>query len=67
MSANKRGGLSIRARDNLAGYLFIAPSLIASGGATLWNGEMLTFLFTPQDSSDYMVTVAEIMASFRVG
>ena len=46
---------------------FIAPSLNASGCATLWNREMLTFLFTPQDSSDYMVTVAEIMASFRVG
>ena len=44
---------------------FIVPGLNASGCATLWNGEMLTFLFTPQDDSDYMLTVAEIMASFQ--
>ena len=44
---------------------FIVPGLNASGCATLWNGETLTFLFTPQDDSDYMLTVAEIMASFR--
>ena len=44
---------------------FIAPGLNASGCATLMNGEMLTFLFTPQDDSDYMLTVAEIMASFK--
>ena len=28
MTTKKSGGLSIKARDNLAGYLFIAPSLI---------------------------------------
>jgi len=44
---------------------FIAPGLNASGCATLWNGETLMFLFTPQDDSDYMLTVAEIMASFK--
>ena len=27
----------------------------------------LIFLFTPQQDSDYMLTVAEIMASFRMG
>ncbi len=44
---------------------FIASSLNASGCATLWDGDLLTFLFTPQDDSTYMLTVAEIMASFR--
>ena len=44
---------------------FINAGLNASGCATLMNGEMLTFLFTPQDDSDYMLTVAEIMASFK--
>ena len=44
---------------------FIAPGLNASGCATLRNGEALTFLFTPQDDSQYMLTVAEIMASYR--
>lgn len=44
---------------------FIMPGMNASGCATLFNGEMLTFLFTPQDDSDYMMTVAEIMASFK--
>lgn len=37
MSAKKRGGLSIRARDNLAGYLFIAPSLIGFCVFTLFG------------------------------
>ena len=44
---------------------FIVPGLNASGCATLLNGEMLTFLFTPQDDSEYMLTVAQIMASYR--
>ena len=44
---------------------FIVPALKASGCATLLNGEAITFLFTPQDDSEYMLTVAEIMASFR--
>ena len=45
---------------------FINADLNASGCATLLNGEMLIFLFTPQNDSDYMLTVAEIMASFRL-
>ena len=45
---------------------FIADDLNASGCATLMNGEMLTFLFTPQDDPEYMLAVAEIMASFRL-
>lgn len=44
---------------------FIAPDLNASGCSTLWNGEMLTFLFTPQSDTDFMLTVAGIMASFK--
>ena len=45
---------------------FIAADLNASGCATLLNGEQLTFLFTPQDDTEYMLAVAEIMASFRL-
>ena len=45
---------------------FIAQNLNASGCATLLNGETLTFLFTPQSDSEYMLTVARIMASFRL-
>ena len=44
---------------------FIVPGLNASGCATLLGGEALTFLFTPQADSDYMLTVAKIMASFN--
>lgn len=44
---------------------FIAPQINASGCSTLLNGEVLTFLFTPQDDQDYMVAVAEIMGSFQ--
>ena len=45
---------------------FIAGDLNASGCATLMNGEQITFLFTPQDDPEYMLAVAEIMASFRL-
>ncbi len=44
---------------------FIVPDLNASGCATLLGDRALTFLFTPQDDSDYMLAVAEIMASYR--
>ena len=43
---------------------FVAKDLNASGCATLLDGEALIFLFTPQDDSDYMLTVARIMASW---
>ena len=46
---------------------FIAPELNASGCATLLGGELITFLFTPQDDSEYMLTVAQIMASYARG
>jgi len=44
---------------------FIVPGLNASGCATLLNGEVITFLFTPQDDTDFMLTTAGIMAGFR--
>ena len=44
---------------------FIVPDMNASGCATVLNGQAITFLFTPQDDSDYMLTVARIMASFK--
>ncbi len=44
---------------------FIVPELNASGCSTLLGSEVFTFLFTPQDDSDYMLTVAEIMAGYR--
>ena len=45
---------------------FIIPDLNASGCVTLIDGHLLSFLFTPQDSKEYMLLVAEIMASFRM-
>ena len=44
---------------------FIVPGLNASGCTTLLGDELITFLFTPQDDTEYMLTVAEIMASFK--
>ena len=44
---------------------FISPRLNASGCSTLLEDRVVTFLFTPQDDSDYMLEVAAIMASFR--
>ena len=44
---------------------FIVPELNASGCATLMGEELVTFLFTPQDDSDYMLDAAQIMASYR--
>ena len=44
---------------------FIAPDLNASGCATIHGGELLTFLFTPQDDSDFMLVAAEIMAGIK--
>ena len=55
------GSLDLNGRTFAA---FIVPALNASGCATLLDGQALTFLFTPQDDSDYMLTVAEIMASY---
>ncbi len=44
---------------------FIAPGLNASGCATIHDKNLITFLFTPQDDSDYMLVAAGIMAGIR--
>lgn len=44
---------------------FLMPEANVSACATVLNGNVLTFLFTPQDDSDYIMQVAEIMASFH--
>ncbi len=45
---------------------FIAPALNASGCATFRDGQLITFLFTPQDDSDFMLEAAEIMSSIKL-
>ena len=54
--------LELNGRDFAA---FIAPEMNASGCATIHNGELITFLFTPQDESDYMLLAAQIMAGIK--
>ena len=54
--------LELNGRDFAA---FIAPEMNASGCATIHNGELITFLFTPQDDSDYMLLAAQIMAGIK--
>ncbi len=44
---------------------FIVPSLNASGCATIHDDNLIAFLFTPQDDSDYMLVAAQIMASIK--
>ena len=58
----KTSPLELNGRDFAA---FIAPELNASGCATIHNGELITFLFTPQDDSDYMLLAAQIMAGIK--
>ena len=58
----KTSPLELNGRDFAA---FIAPGLNASGCATIHNGELITFLFTPQDDSDYMLLAAQIMAGIK--
>ena len=58
----KTSSLELNGADFAA---FIAPALNASGVATLHNGRLITFLFTPQDDSDFMLVAAEIMASIQ--
>ena len=43
---------------------FIMPETNVSGCATVLNGNVLAFLFTPQDDADFMAQVARIMGSF---
>ena len=58
----KTSPLDLNGREFAA---FIAPGLNASGCATVHDDQLITFLFTPQDDSDYMLVAAEIMASIR--
>lgn len=51
--------------NGVAFAAFIAPRLNASGCATLRDGKVITFLFAPQDDSDYMLAAAGIMASIK--
>ena len=44
---------------------FIMSGENVSGCATLLGGDVLTFLFQPQDDADYIAQVAEIMGSFQ--
>ena len=43
---------------------FIDEMQNVSGCATLWGGEIVMFLFTPQSDSAYMMQATEIMESF---
>ena len=47
-------------------YLYILiQSTQVDGCATFRDGQLITFLFTPQDDSDFMLEAAQIMASIR--
>lgn len=43
---------------------FVLRNANTSGCATLYDGQLLTFLFTPQSDQEYMLLLARIMASF---
>ena len=43
---------------------FIAPAQNISACVTLFDGDLLAFIFTPQDDSAYMLTATGIMESF---
>ena len=58
----KTSPLELNGKDFAA---FVAPDLNASGCATIHDGQLITFLFTPQDDSDYMLVAAEIMAGIK--
>ena len=60
-SYEKTGELRFNGQTFLA---FIAADLNASGCMTILDGHLLTFIFTPQTDSDYMLLAAEIMDSF---
>jgi len=50
------------------GYSFIAfalPGQDVSGCMTLHNGNLLTFVYSPQSDSEYMMLAASIMDTFR--
>ena len=59
---NRTGALTF---GDTAFVAFIDPRRNASCCATLWNGELAVFMFTPQTDSDYMLTVSQLMESFN--
>lgn len=58
---SKTGNLSFNGASFVT---FIDSARNASCCATLLNSRLLTFIFTPQSDSDYMLTVSRLMATF---
>lgn len=60
----KTGDLTFNGQKFLA---FIDPNQNISGCMTLLDGDLLTFIFTPQNDSDYMLLAASIMNCYAQG
>ena len=60
-SLEKTGDLTFGDQPFIA---FIDGAHNASGCATLWGDDIVTFLFTPQDDADYMLLATETMETF---
>lgn len=58
----KTGDLTFNGQKFLA---FIDPNQNISGCMTLLDGNLLTFIFTPQNDSDYMLLAASIMNHYK--
>jgi len=58
----KTGDLIFNGQQFLA---FIDPTQNISGCMTLLDGDLLSFIFTPQDDSDYMLLAASIMNCYE--
>lgn len=61
-SYQKTGDLTFSGQKFLA---FIDPSQNISGCMTLLDGDLLSFIFTPQNDSDYMLLAASIMNHYK--
>jgi len=61
-SYQKTGDLTFCGQQFLA---FIDSAQNISGCMTLLDGDLLTFIFTPQDDSDYMLLAASIMNCYE--
>ena len=60
---SRTGKLSFGGTDFVT---FIDSRQNASCCATLWGGDMVVFIFTPQTDSDFMLTASQLMESFDV-
>ena len=60
---NKTGDLNFGGVDFVA---FIDATQNASCCATLLDGALMTFVFTPQTDSDFMLTASRVMESFNL-